>query len=173
MKRIEVLRKWCKKIGIEIFDKWLIPLDHVTYVYFQCWGNKRKFARGTYRTGISKHSSIFCESRWPFYNKNILCCMGPQQFLCPVRGPWGLSYSQHRFMFVAGLVLVSLHFVLNCVMSHLIWQDLFHFIKNSNSNFWIDKSGGFNPGGGTHICAVYVDVPLKRVTFLQRSPKHG
>ena len=23
--------KWCKKIGIQIFDKWLISLDHVTY----------------------------------------------------------------------------------------------------------------------------------------------
>ena len=32
MKHIEVMRKWCKKIGIEIFDKWLIPLDHVTNV---------------------------------------------------------------------------------------------------------------------------------------------
>ena len=31
MKHIEVMRKWCKKIGIDIFDKWLIPLDHVTY----------------------------------------------------------------------------------------------------------------------------------------------
>ena len=25
------MRKWCKKIGIEIFDKWLISLDRVTY----------------------------------------------------------------------------------------------------------------------------------------------
>ena len=33
MKHLEVLRKWCKKIGIKIFDlKWLIPLDHVTYI---------------------------------------------------------------------------------------------------------------------------------------------
>ena len=31
MKHIEVMRKWCKKIGIKIFDKWDIPLDHVTY----------------------------------------------------------------------------------------------------------------------------------------------
>ena len=26
------MRKWCKKIEIEILDKWLISLDHVTYV---------------------------------------------------------------------------------------------------------------------------------------------
>ena len=25
------MRKWFKKIGIDIFDKWLISLDHVTY----------------------------------------------------------------------------------------------------------------------------------------------
>ena len=31
MKHFEVLRKWCKKIEIEIFVKWLISLDHVTY----------------------------------------------------------------------------------------------------------------------------------------------
>ena len=31
MKHFEVLRKWCKKIEIEIFDKWLISLDRVTY----------------------------------------------------------------------------------------------------------------------------------------------
>ena len=29
----EVMLKWCMEIGIEIFDKWLIPLDHdVTYI---------------------------------------------------------------------------------------------------------------------------------------------
>ena len=33
MKQFEDLRKWCKKIEIEIFDKWLISLDHVTYLY--------------------------------------------------------------------------------------------------------------------------------------------
>ena len=32
MKRFEVMRKWCKKIEIEVFDKWLISLDYVTYV---------------------------------------------------------------------------------------------------------------------------------------------
>ena len=31
MKHFGVLRKWCKKIEIEIFDKLLIFLDHVTY----------------------------------------------------------------------------------------------------------------------------------------------
>ena len=34
MKHIEVMRKWCKQMGIEIFDKWLIPLDHVTYYQY-------------------------------------------------------------------------------------------------------------------------------------------
>ena len=34
MKRCEVMRKWCKKIEIEIFDKWLIPLDRVTYGHY-------------------------------------------------------------------------------------------------------------------------------------------
>ena len=33
MKHIEVMRKQCKKIEIEIFDKWLISLDHITYVH--------------------------------------------------------------------------------------------------------------------------------------------
>ena len=37
----------------------------------------------------------------------------------------------------------------------------------------ISRTGDSPRGGGTHICAVYGDVPLKRVTFLQRSPKHG
>ena len=32
MKHFEVLRKWCKKIEIDIFDKWLISLDHVTEI---------------------------------------------------------------------------------------------------------------------------------------------
>ena len=32
MKHFEVVRQWCKKIEIEIFDKWLISLDHVTYL---------------------------------------------------------------------------------------------------------------------------------------------
>ena len=36
MKHFEVLRKWCKNIEIEIFDKWLISLDRVTY-YFLSW----------------------------------------------------------------------------------------------------------------------------------------
>ena len=27
------MRKWRKKIGIEISDKWLIPLDHVTFMF--------------------------------------------------------------------------------------------------------------------------------------------
>ena len=31
MKHFEVTRKWCKKKEFEIFDKWLISLDHVTY----------------------------------------------------------------------------------------------------------------------------------------------
>ena len=31
MKYFEMMRKWCKKIGIEVFDKWLISLDHVTF----------------------------------------------------------------------------------------------------------------------------------------------
>ena len=31
MKHFEVMRKWCKKIEIDIFNKWLISLDHVTY----------------------------------------------------------------------------------------------------------------------------------------------
>ena len=30
MKHIAVMRKRCKKMGIEIFDKWLISLDYVT-----------------------------------------------------------------------------------------------------------------------------------------------
>ena len=33
MKHFEVVRKWCKKIEIEMFDKRLISLDHVTYAY--------------------------------------------------------------------------------------------------------------------------------------------
>ena len=32
MKDLYVLRNWCKKIEIEIFDKWLISLDRVTYL---------------------------------------------------------------------------------------------------------------------------------------------
>ena len=32
MKHFEVMRKWCKKTGIEIFKKRLISLDHVTYI---------------------------------------------------------------------------------------------------------------------------------------------
>ena len=35
MKHIKVMRKWCKKIATEIFDKRLISLDHVTY---RCMG---------------------------------------------------------------------------------------------------------------------------------------
>ena len=31
MKHLEIIRKWCKKIEIEIFDRLLISLDHVTY----------------------------------------------------------------------------------------------------------------------------------------------
>ena len=31
MKHLEVLGEWKKKIEIEIFDKWLISLDHVIY----------------------------------------------------------------------------------------------------------------------------------------------
>ena len=30
MKHFKIMRKWCKKTEIEIFDKWLISLDHVT-----------------------------------------------------------------------------------------------------------------------------------------------
>ena len=33
MKHFEGLRKWGKKIEIKIFDKWLIPLDRVTFVH--------------------------------------------------------------------------------------------------------------------------------------------
>ena len=29
MKHFEVVRQWCKKMEIKIFDKWLISLDHV------------------------------------------------------------------------------------------------------------------------------------------------
>ena len=36
MKHFEATRKWRKKTGIEIFDKWLISLDHVTYNIWQC-----------------------------------------------------------------------------------------------------------------------------------------
>ena len=41
MKHLEVIRKWCKKIEIEIFDKWLISLDHVTNIMFYNldWGD--------------------------------------------------------------------------------------------------------------------------------------
>ena len=34
MKHFDILRKWCKKIEIWIFDKWLISLDRVTYGFF-------------------------------------------------------------------------------------------------------------------------------------------
>ena len=45
MKHFEVLRKWCQKTEIEIFDKWLISLDRVTYYDYRscvkfatrCW----------------------------------------------------------------------------------------------------------------------------------------
>ena len=33
MKHFEGLRKWGKKLEIKFFDKWLIPLDHVTFVF--------------------------------------------------------------------------------------------------------------------------------------------
>ena len=32
------MKKWCRKIGIEIFDKWLISLDHVTYAFVKTPG---------------------------------------------------------------------------------------------------------------------------------------
>ena len=35
MENFEVMLKWYKKIGIEIFDKQLIPLDHVTYGFLE------------------------------------------------------------------------------------------------------------------------------------------
>ena len=31
MEHVAVMRKWCKIMGINIFDNWLISLDHVTY----------------------------------------------------------------------------------------------------------------------------------------------
>ena len=36
MKHIAVMRKWCKKIGIEIFDKWLISLIMSHIRFSQC-----------------------------------------------------------------------------------------------------------------------------------------
>ena len=44
MKQFEVMRKWCKKIEIEIFDKWLISLDRVTYIFLcECEFNLSDF----------------------------------------------------------------------------------------------------------------------------------
>ena len=45
------------------------------------------------------------------------------------------------------------------------YSTLYHCIYPQHPTLYLSR-------GGTHICAVYGDVPLKRVTFLQRSPKH-
>ena len=42
MRHFEVMRKWCKKMRIEICDKWLISLDHVRSC--QCWGNNNNLS---------------------------------------------------------------------------------------------------------------------------------
>ena len=66
MNHFEVLRIWCQKKEIDIFDKWLISLDHVTYVTrSREWVTCRKFQFLFSYTTVSQLASFWCK---PYYN---------------------------------------------------------------------------------------------------------
>ena len=63
--------KLCKKMGIEIFDKWLISLDHVTYVSSHikiictCWILRHTNISSLYLCPLSrKHNTVNNKAFW-------------------------------------------------------------------------------------------------------------
>ena len=94
MKHFDVLRKWCKKIEIEIFDKWLITLDHVTYTQNQI--NRVKFT-----------SCCQCVFR-PLYYRSA----DPYQYYC--------SYLLASFIYIIKNVCNSQHLISNSPDYYLI-----------------------------------------------------
>ena len=126
MKHIELMRKWCKKIGIKIFDKLLISLDHVTYGFaletfkknmFFVWNSfiriVDKYVR---KTWICKQELVFLTYflfyDLKFFNQTLffLSCLDPS--LMPFSGTVGTDFI---------ICLFFLFFTVNRVCTHLLY----------------------------------------------------
>ena len=136
MKHLPVLRKWCKKIEIEIFDKWLISLDRVTYLskcvqilQEQVWAAVEQISHACVCRGQSRH---FTELRyWNCHLALNFRIILVQTKFCDVYFLWCHCFLLHIFACISISYLTTLA-SMDQITSHIMIQKLLSEIHSGS-----------------------------------------